>query len=278
MLRKKQTIDQYFDSIKAPEYNPIANDKILKLIEIAQSGYDKEKKIWFTEEAINARNEIVNRNLRLVPYVVHKVMKGNKVLYSSFMDCISDCNFSLIKCIIGYNLEESKTHFATYAQIAIRRRAWRYLREHGSSIKLPSNRVNERRAEEDEIYCTPGGLDRLLKGDFLPVNPVFSIDAEPDESNCPKFEFPVEDNPQQKIGKVEMDIIVLEALKSLNDQERSIIERRYLFDSLYDKKKKDTLKVLSGELKLSGERIRQIEEKALKKMKKFITVDNNEER
>jgi RNA polymerase primary sigma factor len=278
MLVTKNATEQYFEKIKSPEYDPINNDEILKLIKVAQSGYNKEKKIWFTEEAIKARNEIINRNIRLVPYVVHKIMKGNKVLYSSFIDCISDCNLSLIKCIIGYNLKDNKTHFATYAQIAIRRRAWRYLREHGSSIKLPSNRVNERRIEENKIYCNPGGLDRLFKGDFLSVNPVFSIDAEFEEGNSTQFDFPVEDNPQKKISESEINSLALQSLKCLNDQERAIIQKRYLFDSVYDKKKKDTLKVLSNELKISGERVRQIEEKALKKMRKFITVDNNEER
>jgi RNA polymerase sigma factor (sigma-70 family) len=280
MLKTKSSIDQYFDTIDTDGYQPIHNEKILALIKIAQSGYDKETKTWLTEEAIEARNEILKRNVKLVAYVIHRVMKSNNPL---FLDCINECNCALIKCIIGYNLEERTTNFATYVQVSIRRHAWRFLRENTSSITLPQNKVRERRIVESEIYGKSGALDRLHKRDYLPVNPVFSLDLDfDDDSVNKKFELPVHDDPSAKLGDKEIRKIVLKSLNCLTEQEKTIIEKRYLYDSISsnedDLDKKSTLKVMALELGVSGERVRQIETIALKKMKKYITIDNGEER
>jgi len=283
MLRIKSSIDQYFETIETENYQPIHNDKILALIKIAQSGYDKKTKTWTTEEAIEARNEILKRNVKLVAYLIHKVMKLNNPL---FLDCINEGNCALIKCIIGYDLEERTTNFATYVQVAIRRHAWRFLRENSSSITLPQNKVRERRQVESEIYGNPGALDRLHKRDYLPVNPVFSLDLDfDDDSVNKKFDVPVDDDPSEKLGEQEIRGMALKSLSCLTEQEKTIIEKRYLYDHASsneelseDSDKKSTLKVMALELGLSGERVRQIETIALKKMKKYITVNRGEER
>lgn len=280
MLKTKTSIDQYFDTINTEDYEPIHNDKILALIKIAQSGYDKENKTWLTEEAIEARNEILKRNVKLVAYLIHRVMKVNNSL---FLDCVNEGNCALIKCIIGYNLEEKTTNFATYVQVAIRRHAWRFLRENSSSITLPQNKVRERRQVESEIYGTSGALDRLHKRDYLPVNPVFSLDLDfDDDSVNKKFDLPIHDDPSEKLGEKEIRSMVLKSLNCLTEQEKTIIEKRYLYDHVHsneqDLEKKSTLKVMASELGISGERVRQIETIALKKMKKYITVDEGEER
>jgi RNA polymerase sigma factor (sigma-70 family) len=263
---------QYFNEIESPEYDPIDNDQIKELVAIAQSGYNQETKEWETSEAIEAKNEIVKRNIRLVPYVIHKVIKDNKTL---FMDCVNECHFAILKCIAGYDVN-GKTSFCTYAQISIKRHAWRFLREHSSSVKLPANKVTERRKIEEEIYSKPGVLDRLFNRDFKPVHHVCSLDYNYDDGTKlhegPFRDVPINDSASDKIYQVEILNLVMDSLSCLSDKEKAIIEKRYLEDD------KRTLRDIADDIGMSGERVRQIERRALVKMKNFITIEKREER
>jgi|SaaInlV_165m_DNA_1040744.scaffolds.fasta_scaffold08069_1 RNA polymerase sigma factor (sigma-70 family) len=269
----KSTIDQYFETIFTEEYEPLDNNAIEELLEVAQSGYDKETSTWLTEEAIEARNEVIKRNVRIIPYVLHKIMKDNKSL---FMDCINECHFAIIKCVINYNVGNDNNTFATYAQTAISRHAWRFIREQSSSITLPYNKISERKKVENEIYSNSGALDRLFDQDYLPVNPVISLDYCRNNSDDPRFsDIPINDNYPDSKSELELRTLALDSLNCLTDQEKMIIESRYLVDSKNDKM---TLRELATEIGKTGERVRQIEEMALEKMRNFITVDNGEER
>jgi RNA polymerase nonessential primary-like sigma factor len=264
---------QYFNEIAAPEYDPIDNEKIQKLVAIAQAGYNKETKKWETEEAVEARDEIVKRNIRLVPYVIHKVIKdNNKTL---FMDCVNECHFAILKCIVGYD-PESKTNFATYAQVSIRRHAWRFIRENSSSVKLPANKVAERRKAEEEVYANPGVLDRLFSRDFKPVHHVCSLDYNYDDGkkhhDRPFKDVPIDDSASDKLYEVEIIDLVLDSLQCLTDKEKTIIEKRYLEEH------KRTLRDIASDIGMSGERVRQIEQRALIKMKNHLRFEKGEER
>jgi RNA polymerase nonessential primary-like sigma factor len=260
---------QYFDEIDSEEYDPISNDEIKKLVAIAQAGYNAETQEWETEESIEARNEVVKRNIRLVPYVIHKVMRENKE--NLFMDCVNECHFAIIKCVVGY---DGSANFATYAQTSIRRHAWRFLRENSSVVKLPANKVTKRKQIEDKIYRTPGVLDRLFKRDFLPLNHVYSLDYNHDDgrksNESPFKDIPVNECSRDKIYKGEMSGLVMESLDCLTDKEKTIIEKRYLLDS------KMTLRDIADDIGMSGERVRQIEQHALIKMRNHLKFKKGE--
>jgi len=271
-MNTELSMKQYYNEIAAEEYEPISNEEIRELIRIAQSGYNSERKEWVTEEAIDAKNEVVKRNIRLVPYVVHKVLKDNRYL---FMDCVNECHFSIVKCIIGYDLE-SRTNFATYAQVSISRHVWRFLRENSNVVTLPYGKVSERKKEEDDIYSKPGVLNRLFKKDFKPVNHVCSLDYNYDDGTkirtSPLKEISVKDDVPSKIFDEEIRGLVIESFSCLTDKERTIIKKRYLSD------KKMTLRNIATDIGMSGERVRQIEQNALFKMKKFLLVEKGEQR
>ncbi|MEP4190276.1 MAG: sigma factor-like helix-turn-helix DNA-binding protein, partial [Sneathiella sp.] len=75
---------------------------------------------------------------------------------------------------------------------------------------------------------------------------------------------------EEEIGNaqrsIQMSKAVADALGSLNDRERDIIQRRYLADA----DKRETLEDVGGIYKISRERVRQIEVKALEKMTGFL--------
>jgi len=260
-------MSQYFKDIEGEEYNPISNDEIKELVKIAQAGYDKEKKEWKTEEAIEARNEIVKRNIRLVPYVIHKVIKDKKS--NLFLECVNECHYAIVKCVVGYDTsDDCATNFATYAQISIRRHAWRFLRENANTVKLPSAVVSKISKSENEIYATPGALDRVFKGDFKTLNHVVSLDYDYDDGEknhrSPFKDIPIENDPDKNLKKQELQQLIEGCLQCLSEKERTIIEKRYLSDE------KTTLREIALDVELSGERVRQIEKKALTKLRNHI--------
>ena len=65
-------------------------------------------------------------------------------------------------------------------------------------------------------------------------------------------------------------LLIQNAIKMLNDREKDILYNRRLIENPL------TLKELSEKYQISGERIRQIEEGALKKIKDFITNNGYE--
>jgi len=266
---------QYFKEIQKPEYDPISNEEIKELVKVAQSGYNPETKKWETQESVEAKNKVVKANIRLVPYIIHKVISSPHPL---FLDCINECHYAILKCIARYDVNAS-THFTTYAQVAIRRHVWRFIREHGTSVKLPIAESMRRQQVEDDIYGSPNALDRLIKGDFDPVSHVRSIDFDFDDGskmhNSPFRDIPMPIDPSRILFDHEMREIAIEAMSHLKDKERLIIERRFL------NKEEDvdnTLRGIANEINMSGERVRQIERDALAKMKRFIQREKGEDR
>lgn len=256
------TNSSYFTEINSTDYDPIDNNEIKKLVKIAQKGYDSETKTWI-EEAEEAKLKIIKANMRLIPFIIHKIIGGNNPL---FMDCINQSHFAIVKCILKYDAD-SETHFATYAQVAVRRYIWRYLRENSSVVKLPSGQISKRNKEEEEIYKSPGVLDKLFKRNYAPVNYMCSLDYGFDDGiKVHKSLFssiPHSDNSSSFFCN-KMKQFALDSFKCLSNNERLIIEKRFFSNE------KETLKGIAVNIGLTGERVRQIEKNALGKMRRFI--------
>jgi RNA polymerase sigma factor (sigma-70 family) len=223
----------YYDELRKENYEPTNNKEIKELINIAQTGYNKKTQQW-EEKAVDARNEIVRRNLRLVSSVVKKYVDGNNHL---FMDCINSCYFSIVNCIINYNLD-GKVKFSTYAEVSLQRHIWKFIRENSFSVKF-----NRKQFEK-------------YKNDVESFN---------DEESDFKQEVFLETIPEKNdfinnIFKMEIKEELKSAINNLPKREKKIIQIRYL------QEQKMTLNDVSEIIGLSGERVRQIEKKALKKL------------
>jgi RNA polymerase sigma factor (sigma-70 family) len=262
----------YFNEIAKEEYDPIKdNADVISLIEIAQEGYDYDTKTWKTQKAIDAKDRVIKANARLAPFIVHKIINAYHPL---FMDCVSECNFVILKCILGYD-RSKETHFATYYQVSIRRHLWRFLREQANTVKLPSSQVAKRQKVENEIYSSEDCLDKLLKGDFEPVSHVMSLDYDFDNGksimNSPHKDIPCHDTASSLIVNDELREATMNSLSCLTVREKDVIEKRYLGPE------KMTLKDVASTIGVTGEMVRQIEKAAKNKMRKYVEEDRQEE-
>lgn len=257
------TANVYFQEIMSKkEYEPISdNEEVKRLISKVQEGYDYENKSWLNEESLEARNILIKRNLRLVPFVLHKIKLGRHHL---FMDCVSEGVFSLSKCILGYDLK-SNTIFASYAQIALRRHMWRFLRENGNAIKLPFGELKKRINYEKISFNSP---------DNLPIHPASSISNKLDDKSANSksqfMDIPLYETPCSIILSDENKIIIRSALECLTERERFIIDKRVLSDE------KVIFNDLADEMGITRERVRQIEKEALLKMRNWISYQSED--
>lgn len=101
------TIDDYIKSLK----QPLSGEETQKLF------------IAYKNGDINARQELIETNLRLVPYIIQRYY-GNYV--DSFEDYISVGNIALIKAIDNYDLSVGIT-FSTYASKSIINEITKYI-------------------------------------------------------------------------------------------------------------------------------------------------------
>lgn len=257
----RQTGVSYFTEISNEEYNPISNEEIHKLVEIAQAGYNSKTETW-TEEAEEAKSKIVKSNVRFVTYVVNSLVENTDAIY---MDCINNSYFTVVKCIVKYDTKAGKK-FVNYMGSAIRNCIFNYLNDHRFSIRIPLGKMCKRRKHRDNLYKSISHFDSLNSD---PVNVVFSIDYKSEEKNV--FEdLAYHEDPFNSIISSEICFIVRDAINSLKEKEKLIIKRRFFSSEC------STLQAISLDMGLTRERIRQIEKESLRKMRRFIKKEKNE--
>lgn len=229
----------YYNELKKKNYEPVNNEAIKELIFIAQNGYNKNSKEW-SEDAVKARNEIVSRNLRLVSSVVKKYLDGKNYL---FMDCVNSCYFSLINCIINYDLN-GKVNFSTYTEVSLKRHIWKFLRENSLPVKFTMKQFQKYKSD----------VQKFNEEEVLLNQEVF-LETVTEKNDAIKNIFDTEIREELKC-----------AIDNLSNKEKNIIEIRYL------QEQKMTLNDVSEIIGVSGERVRQIEKNILRKLKNELFV------
>lgn len=196
---------------------------------------EKEEKLYLNllktgdEEA---RNILIEHNLRLVAHVVRKYDSSGE----DMEDLISIGTIGLIKAIKTYK-DDKGVRLATYASRCIENEVLMYLR----SIKKVKNEVS--------IY-DPIGYDK--EGNEISLIDVLTTDNEIVEIIEAKLQ---EEKVRENLGV-------------LSQQERQVIEMRYgLFNGL-----KETQKEIAKKLGISRSYVSRIEKRALKKLINRITV------
>jgi RNA polymerase primary sigma factor len=225
-----------------------------------------------------AKNKLIQANLRFVVNVAKKYQNQGLPL----ADLISEGNIGLMNAIERFDVSKGY-HFISYAVWWIRQAILKAICEKSRMIRLPLNRANElvqiekMRKElqsgskgDPEIHEIAAALDMKEEhvADLINISrDMVSLDTpiydEKDSSILSDF---VEDKGQKAPEESVIDRSLQEdintVLNTLSGKEADIIEYRFGLNG----KRPMSLKEIGNRYKLTKERIRQIEKKALKRL------------
>jgi RNA polymerase primary sigma factor len=194
----------------------------------------------------------------------------------NLMDLVAEGTIGLMKAIDKFD-PGKEIHFISYAVWWIRQAIFDYLNKTHSLIYIPSNILKKIRKEDylKGLQNDPKNRVKLtlIRNSFMKVlrfhDPVESdrdddefINHIPAETKFAPDKLLQKDHLRNKIGIL---------LGSLDAKERKILEMRY---GLGGFNRKMSLKEISRSFRLTKERIRQIQNKALGKLKKLYKVHN----
>ena len=225
-----------------------------------------------------AKDKLVQANLRFVVNVAKKYQNQGLPL----SDLISEGNIGLMNAIERFDVNKGY-HFISYAVWWIRQAILKAICEKSRMIRLPLNRANElvqiekvrkdvqgRHGEDAEIrkIAQTLNMDKDHVADLINISrELVSLDtpvyAEKDSSNLGDF---VEDesyaSPDDVLVEKALKDDINELLATLSDKESEIVQYRFGLNGHSPL----SLKEIGDRYKLTKERIRQIEKKALRRL------------
>lgn len=265
-VKTSDNVKNYLSAIG--EYPLLSHDQEVALGKRIQQG-DKK-----------AKDELINANLRLVVSIA-KRYRGRGL---ALMDLIQEGNIGLERAAEKYN-PDMGFKFSTYATWWIKQAMTRAIADSGRTIRIPvhmfeninkAKKVQRDLAQKLSREPTEKELATALGVSEEKVRKLLDLSLEPtsletpvgDEEDSSLGDFISDDNtisPTQftdnEALKDEMD----EALKRLDPCEEQVIRMRFGLDG----QNPQTLEEVGKEFNVTRERIRQIEAKALRKLRRF---------
>ncbi len=228
-------------------------------------------------------DKLVNANLRFVVSVAKKFL--NQGL--SYMDLIAEGNIGLITAAKRFD-ERRDFRFISYAVWWIRQAIQKAIAEQTNTVRLPINRSQQaqkikrtaqaleqkhgRPAKEDEIAEQLQLSTRKMGQIRAASRPMVSLDQgiyDDDVTLAETLVDPEDLNPEEDFVMDELHMEVAEALELLSPRECNIVMRYYGLGDL----ETSSLEAIGQDIKLSRERVRQIRNQALKKIRQAVNGD-----
>ncbi len=270
-------VKQYLKEIGAMQL--LSPDEEIELAKVVEVGNRAEATDEEKTAAAEAKRELADRNLRLVVSIAKKYL-GRGL---QFLDLIQEGNLGLLKAVDKFDYTKGYK-FSTYATWWIRQAITRAIADQARTIRVPVhmvetinklNRISRQLLQELGREATN---EELAKSMGVPVSKIREVKkiaqdpisletpiGEKEDSHLGDF---IEDHealaPDDAAGSILLREQIDELLQGLTERERQVLELRF---GLKDGKTR-TLEEVGKYFEVTRERIRQIEGKALLKLKK----------
>ena len=271
------------DRLKDPEIEPTLSqeekDELRAVVEVGQAAQAQLKQYQaLVMDGQTAKDELIQANLRLVVSIAGHY-NGRGMLY---LDLIQEGNLGLIKAADKFDYSKG-FKFSTYATWWIRQSITRSIADQARTIRIPVHmvetinrlvRTERQMLQELGREPTPEELAERLNTPVSRVRDIIQISQEPvsfetpigEEEDSHLGDFIQDDNSQVPVDAAAERLLheqLMNVIGQLSDREQKVLLYRF---GLLDGKPR-TLEEVGRMFNVTRERIRQIEAKALRKLR-----------
>jgi RNA polymerase primary sigma factor len=247
------------------------------------AGGEQQQIEAMTTQLAEAKKRFINSNLRLVVSIAKRYQ--NRGL--SLLDLIDEGNIGLIEAVERFDYRRG-TRFTTYGTWWIRQAVIKSLADQGRSIRIPIHMLHTikksyfvSRHLTDELGRKPS-LEEIAAYMQVPLAKVktimklsqdtasldVTVDDEQVTSLVNLIEDDLADDPVEVVFNLTLHDTLIEVLKKLSEREARIIQLRYGLQG----EGPLTLEQTGQIMRITRERVRQIQETALAKLRRFRAI------